>query len=347
MTAPSLELAHWWRDVHAPPEAELRLKSLILLASSPSDVEYLKADLPAHVTRNLHELYNSPPAPAFPSIVHGSFTTEPLIGNFFTLFSGSRLLRAAIVPKSDADVAALFAAQSKDPVVIVDGWSADTGKALKAQLESARQSNIPPAFKMWCSVTPQPSALVLVGTATHHLALLAPRARLGYRQMTLRTLANVLHRLHYELDGVAVLYLETSFDQALNPDLASTGLQGLLRALVTDWTRKFDVIVLCGDEDPARFRKLNNPRHQGWYEVVLPEQCEAQSHTVAASGSAATRPTSSAPTISGFALAMDPEQMKMVYGERRLFQEDVVAVRAHMEQMRRKAAFGREREAVA
>lgn len=338
-----MDLAHWWRDVNTPPTKAggARMRTLILVATAPSDVANLKADLPESVRRDLHELHNMPPAPAFPSIVHGSFTAEPLLGAFFTVFTPSRLLRVAVVPEADAYIAALFAAQAKDPLLIVKGWPAGTGKALTAQLESARRLNIPLAFRQWCSVMPHPLALVLAGTATHHLALMAPRASLKYRHMTLQTVANVLHRWSYEMDGIAVLFVETSFDQALNPDLAGTGLQGVLRALVQDIRRPFDLVILCGDEDPAKFLLLNHPRHQSWYEVILPEDTEPISYAVAASSASKRPPLANTqhPLMKGFTL--DPAQRAMVFGERPLYHEDTLAAEAHIALMRRRAAIGR------
>jgi hypothetical protein len=229
-------LVHWWRVVTTPPRASYPvghaaevLPTLILVNTSPDDVSNLKADLPEFVRRGLHELWNSPPAPAFPSIIHGaSFTLgDDSIGTFWALFGKSRLLRVAVIGEQDATTAALFAGQLKDPssVIIVRGWPPGSGAALTAQLETARRVTIPAAFVEWCSVTPHGSALVLCGEETHHLALQVPRARLNYRHMTLKTVANVMHRWFWEMRDASVLFVETSFDEALSPALHGTGLQ--------------------------------------------------------------------------------------------------------------------------
>ena len=322
------------------------MPTLILITTSPDDVANLKADLPPHILQQLHEFpTSSPPAPAYPSIVHGSFSArEDSIGAQFSLFAPSRHMRVAVIPCGDAEIAALFAKDAKHPLLIVTGWRAGTGKMLMDHIERARQSNIPEAFKRWCSVLPHPTALTLVGEATHYLATQIQRANMNYRHLTLRTIANVLHRFwEFEMSGAAVLYVETSFDEALNPALAGSGLQGLLRSLVQDHRRWFDVVILSGSPDVEKIKRLNYPRtFSNWLTVILPEDCDASSHVVAAS-STTHRPLPAYahhPFMAGFALT--PHQRTVVYGgERELHEEDKVELRAHMEKMRKRAAVGR------
>jgi hypothetical protein len=72
------------------------------------------------VRRDLCEVWNAPPAPAFPSIVHGAFTlNDDSIGSLFTLWQKSKLLRVAVIDEQDANTAALFAGQLKDPSSVV------------------------------------------------------------------------------------------------------------------------------------------------------------------------------------------------------------------------------------
>jgi hypothetical protein len=342
-------LVQWWRLVRTPRAAASEtLPTLILIATSADDVANLKADLPAFVRRDLHECWNAPPAPAFPSIVHGAFTlNDDSIGSLFTLWQKSKLLRVAVIGEQDATTAALFAGQLKDPssVVTVKGWPAGSGQALTEQLETVRRSNIPTAFAAWCSVTPHSSALVLCGEETHHLALQVPRACLKYRQMTLKTVASMMERWFWEMKDASVLYVETSFDESLSPALHGSGLQGVLRALVLDERRTYDIVLLTPSDDEPKFQRLNHPRDQGWYKVVFPSDCSATPpHTVAAS-SAAQRESKTEhsfaqhPLMRNFRLGA--AQKAMVYGERPLFQEDKVALDAHMAQMRRRATVGR------
>jgi hypothetical protein len=65
----------WWRLLLTPAGGLPGpiIPTLILIQQSPENVENLKADLPAHIRKDLHEFYNSPPAPAYASIVHGRF----------------------------------------------------------------------------------------------------------------------------------------------------------------------------------------------------------------------------------------------------------------------------------
>jgi hypothetical protein len=348
-------LVHWWRVVTTPPRASYPvghaaevLPTLILVNTSPDDVNNLKADLPEFARRGLHELWNSPPAPAFPSIIHGaSFTLgDDSIGSMFTLFGKSRLLRVAVIGEEDATTAALFAGQLKDPssVIIVRGWPPGSGAALTAQLETARRMTIPAAFVEWCSVTPHGSALVLCGEETHHLALQVPRARLNYRHMTLKTVANMMHRWFWEMQDASVLFVETSFDEALSPALHGTGLQGLLRSLVLDERRTYDIVILTSSDDAPKFLRLNHPRDQDWYKVVLPSDCSAAPpHTVAASSAAHREPMAEHgfaqhPLMRDFKLGV--AQKAAVYGPS-LFHEDRVALDAYMAQMHRRAAVGR------
>jgi hypothetical protein len=213
------------------------------------------------------------------------------------------------------------------------------------QLETVRRSRIPDAFAAWCSVTPHASALVLCGEETHHLALQVPRARLKYRQMTLKTVANMMERWFWEMKDASVLFVETSFDESLSPALYGSGLQGVLRALVLDERRTYDIVILTPSGDEQKFERLNHPRDQGWLTLILPSDCCA-SHTTVAASCAAQRPQSKTehrfakhPLMRNFRLGA--QQKAMVYGERPLFQEDKVLLMEHMEQMRRRAAFGR------
>jgi hypothetical protein len=261
------ELAQWWRDLTTPPleAGGALLRTLILIPTSPTDVTNFKADLPAHVLSNLHEMYNTPPAPAYPTIVFGSFDAQ--IGSLFTLFAPSRLLRVAVVPETEEVDAALFAAHQKYPPLVVRGWPPGTGAAIAEQLETARRSNIPEAFLQWSSVKGRQTALVLAGTATHHLAEMLQRAKHGWWTTSLSTFITALHsgESRFRLQGKEVLFLWTSFDQALDPSLAGTGYQSALRSFVLDHPRTVDVVILCGDDDPAKFRKLNHPRHQSFF----------------------------------------------------------------------------------
>jgi hypothetical protein len=338
----------WWRLLLTPAGGLPGpiIPTLILIQQSPENVENLKADLPAHIRKDLHEFYNSPPAPAYASIVHGRFAMGgESVGRLFSLFSKSRIMRVVVVPLEDEQVAALFAAQSKDAIIVVKGWPAGTGPALTAQLEMTRRSNIPQQFVDWCRYSPRPMCLVLAGLATHHLAMMVPRASVKFEHMTLRSVANELHRWHYAMAGVQVLFVETSFDESLNPDLANTGLQGLLRyGLVKQEGRRFDIIVLVCDADVAKFRRLNHPRGSDWYSVIFPEDCDT-THTVSASGSATQREPMAEHSFAQHPLMRDfklgAAQKAAVYGERTLFQEDRVALDEHMAQMHRRAALGR------
>jgi hypothetical protein len=344
---PMDHLVHWWRVVRTPRArdhvavAGETLPTLILIATSADDVANLKADLPAL------EFWNAPPAPASPSIVYGAFTlNDDSIGSLFTLWQKSKLLRVAVIGEQDATTAALFAGQLKDPlsVVIVKGWPAGSGQALTRRLENVRRSTIPTAFAAWCSLTPHASALVLCGEDTRHLALQVPRACLKYRQMTLKTVANMMERWFWEMKDASVLFVETSFDESLSPALYGSGLQGVLRALVLDVRRTYDIVILTPSGDEQKFERLNHPRDQGWLTLILPSDCSA-SHTTVAASCAAQRPQSKTehsfaqhPLMRDFRLGA--QQKAMVY-QRPLFHEDKVALHAHMEKMRRRAAFGR------
>jgi hypothetical protein len=333
----------WWRLLMTPAGGVPGpiIPTLVLVQQTAADVENLKADLPAHIRKDLHEFFNSPPSPAYASIVFGRFSMgDDSVGRFFSLFARSRVMRVVVVPEEDEQVAALFAAQSKDPMIVVRGWPPQTGRALTSQLETARRSNIPRLFVDWCRFSPQPTCLVLAGLATHHLAMMVPGASVNAEHMTLRTVANNLHRWHFAMAGVKVLFVESSFDESLNPNLAGTGLQGILRhALVEQESRTYAVVVLVGDKDVAKFRRLNFPHGTGWFSVILPEDCDS-THTVAASSATQRAPVyKQHPLMAGFMLR--DSQKAAVYGERPLFHEEKVALDAHMNDIRRRARIGR------
>ena len=354
MAAPAPDespLLTWWRLVHSPAVDGRQspiIPTLVLLQENSTDVDNLKQSLPAQVCSQLHEFVDTAPAPGFPSLVYGSFMQlDPncSVARFFSLFTTSRQVRIVVVPADEQDVVASFAAQMAAPIVAVRGWPDTAGAALNQQLETSRRCVVPPRFAAFCSLEPNPACLVLAGLASHHLALGVPGANIRLVHMTLKSAAAELHRWEYATRDVSLLVLESSFVESLDPSMYSTGLQGVLRRIVEDPKRRYQVVVLCGDGCVPRFKKLNCSRDQGWYSVVLPEDCEHR--TVAASGTgAATKSPALAqhPLMKGFQLS--PSQMRAVHGGPKLHHEDRVALERHMQDMRRRAAVGLTRSAV-
>jgi hypothetical protein len=71
------------------------------------------------------------------------------------------------------------------------------------------------------------------------------------------------------MKDVSVLFVETSFDESLSPALYGSGLQGILRALVLDVRRTYDIVILTPSGDEQKFERLNHPRDQEWFKVIL------------------------------------------------------------------------------
>ena len=354
MAAPAPDesaLLTWWRLVVHPAvdgRASPIIPTLVLLQENSTDVDNLKQSLPAPVRDQLHEFFDTAPAPGFPSLVYGSFMQlDPnrSVARFFSLFSTSRQVRIVVVPAVEQDVVASFAAQMAAPIVVVRGWPDTAGAALNEQLETSRRCVVPPRFAAFCSLEPNPACLVLAGLGTHHLALGVPGANIRLVHMTLKSAAAELHRWDFAMRGVKLLVLETAFTESLDPSLYRTALQGVLRSIIEDPKRTYQVVCLCGDGCVQRFKKLNCSRDQGWYNVVLPEDCEHR--TVAASGAgAATKSPALAqhPLMKGFTLS--PSQSQAVHGGPKLHHEDRVALDRHMQDMRRRAAVGLTHSAV-
>ena len=338
----------WWRLVHSPAVDGRQspiIPTLVLLQENSTDVDNLKQSLPAQVCSQLHEFVDTAPAPGFPSLVYGSFMQlDPncSVARFFSLFTTSRQVRIVVVPAAEQDVVASFAAQMAAPIVAVRGWPDTAGAALNEQLETARRSVVPPRFAAFCSLEPNPACLVLAGCATHYLALMVPGANIRLVHMTLRSAAAELHRWDFAMRGVKLLVLETAFSESLDPSLYRTALQGVLRCIIEDPKRTYQVVCICGDGCVPRFKKLNYSRDQGWYNVVLPEDCDHR--TVAASAATESPALAQHPLMKGFQLS--PSQMRAVHGGPKLHHEDRVALERHMQNLRRRAAVGLTHSAV-
>ena len=332
-------LLSWWRTVTSQSHASL---PLLVLLGNANDVANLKASLPLHVRQQLHEFYDGPPAPGFPSLVYGSFAQRDpsrSAARFLSLFRFSPQVRILVVPADEEDVLLNFVEHTSAPMVVVRSWSESAGSWLNEELERTRRSVLPPRLIEFCRWLPSQYCLVLAGQATHHLALMVPGASIKVEHMTLRTAAGQLHRWEHLMRGVTFLAIETSFQESLDPSLYGTGLQGVLRHIVEDKKRTFQVVVLCGDGCVERFAKLNF-KDQNWYSFILPSDCEP--HTVAASGAAAAAvksPYEQHPFMSGFAL--NGKQLEAVKGGPHLFHEDKLALASYMDTLRRRAAVGR------
>ena len=332
------QLLGWWRAVKTQSNTSL---PLLVLLGNANDVANLKASLPLHIRQQLHEFYDAPPAPGFPSLVYGSFAQRDpsrSAARFLSLFRLSPQVRILVVPADEEDVLLNFMEHTSAPIVAVRGWSESAGSWLNEELERTRRSIVPPRFATFCSWMPSPCCIVLAGQRTHHLALMTPGASIKVEHMTLLTAADQLHRWQHAVREITLLVLETSFQESLDPSLYGTGLQGVLRSIVDDKKRTYQVVVLCGDGCVERFVKLNS-QEQGWYSVVLPTDCEP--HTVAASGAAGAAAKSAYtqhPFMSGFAL--NGKQLEAVKGGPVLHHEDKLAVASYMDTLRRRAAVG-------
>ena len=331
-------LLAWWRAVHSQSHTSIPLLALL---GNTNDVASLKASLPLHIRQQIHEFDDAAPAPGLPSIVYGSFAQRDpgrSVGRFFSLFRADRVVRVLVLPQAEEDILLSYAAQTSASIVAVRGWSESAGTWLNEELERTRRSVVPPRFATFCTWLPSPCCIVLAGERTHHLAMKVPGANVKMDHMTLRTAANQLHRWEHAMHGVTLLVLESSYQESLDPSLYGSGLQGVLRSIVDDKKRTYQVCVLCGDGCVERFVKLNS-QDQGWFSTILPTDCEP--HTVAASGAAGAAAKSAYtqhPLLSGFAL--NGKQLEAVKGGPQLFHEDKLALAKYMDTLRRRAAVG-------
>ena len=342
-------LLTWWRLIHSPAVDGRQspiIPTLVLLQENSTDVDNLKQSLPAHVREQLHVFFDTAPAPGFPSLVYGSFMhPHRSVARFFSLFTTSRQVRIVVVPAAEQDVVASFAAQMAAPIVAVRGWPETAGAALNQQLETSRRCVVPPRFAAFCSLEPNPACLVLAGLGTHHLALGVPGANIRLVHMTLKSAAAELHRWDFAMRGVKLLVLESAFTESLDPSLYRTALQGVLRSIIEDPNRTYQVVCICGDGCVPRFKKLNYSRDQGWYNVVLPEDCDHRTVAASSAGAATESPAlAQHPLMKGFKLS--PSQSQAVHGGPKLHHEDRVALDRHMRDLRRRAAVGLTHSAV-
>ena len=105
----------------------------------------------------------------------------------------------------------------------------------------------------------------------------------------MRNLPGQIARWQFFTRDLSLLIIDSSVSESIDTRLYLTGFQGVLRAIIDDPARLFNVIVLVGDGDVDHLRKLGNNvgRSNGWYAFVLPE--DVLPTTVAASAGRAAQ----------------------------------------------------------
>ena len=346
-------LRDWWRllQANAASHGAERLSTLpvLFLSGTAADAAAFRADLPAAVRQSLYDSFGgAPPPPGVPSIVHAG--PNDLSQMDAMTATRSSAMRVAVIPP-DAEVAAAVLvreltantpSQELMPLLI-RGWPAGTGASLAAELEMERRQYVPPAFANWADVRPQPTALVLAGRATEHLLSELPAVRRGLKAWRTRmpVLLNSVSSWAWLTDGLGLLIVDTSFDETLNPALAGTGVQSVLRTIVMDVTRRYDVVIVLDDASAARLASLNFPRDGGWWLAILPDDCQPPA-PVAVAASGWNRPqggnTLGSRLTPGFKLP--PAAASLLHPAKPMHHEDRVAVEQELMNWRRRAAVG-------
>ena len=307
---PPPELVTWWLSVRSRAHSPVLI--IVCLNDPAVDFQFFRDDLPANMKESLFvangaDGHFKTPIPGANCVWFASFTKDvnTSLAAAFALWSFvSSSMRVVFVPAVSADgvnqleVAQAFASQqNKRPsgtkVTVTQGWPAGGIETLNTAINDyALEAQLPLVIRGVNSLRPcdRYRCVVLAGLATHALWNRVFGAHTGrVEHLTMRNLPAQIARWEFFTRDLSLLIIDSSVSESIDTRLYSTGYQGVLRAIVDDPKRLFNVVVLVGDGDVAHFRKLGDTvgRSNGWYCFVVPE--DVMPTTVAASAGRAAQ----------------------------------------------------------